>query len=250
MSALADLARLLADLDRAGTTVMALARGGKPPLPWVLYPDEYGIFDRKRHSQFYYHTHAGAEHEDGHFHTVRLFSNHTVHLVAISMAPTGWPQALFTLNLWAIGDRYTSPGKLDRYTREYGVESRKGGVRLVRFINLMFRAFRPEIEALQVAKGKAIEQYRATHSGADPFEDRSVEILSRIEIEIPRDLPPSRKSLNLYLLQIVRSCHRSRLRAGGGPMALEIRTAAELIALESGRDEAGTMRALAVTSSD
>ena len=33
-------------------------------------------------------------------------------------------------------------------------------------------------------------------------------------------------------------------------MALEIRTAAELIALESGRDEAGTMRALAVTSSD
>ena len=118
-------------------------------------------------------------------------------LVAISMAPTGWPQALFTLNLWAIGDRYTSPGKLDRYTREYGVDSRKGDVRLVRFINLMFRAFRPEIEALQVAKGKAIEQYRATHSGADPFEDRSVEILSRIEIEIPRDLPPSRKSLNL-----------------------------------------------------
>ena len=188
MTALEELTSLLAELDRKGTSVMALVRRGRPREPWVLYPDEYGIFDRQRHSQFYYHAHPGAEHEDGHFHTVRLFSDHTVHVVAISMAPTGWPQALFTLNLWAIGDRYAPPSKLNRYTREYGVESRKGDVRLVRFINLMFRAFRAEIEALQVAKGEAIEQYRAAHGGADPFEDRSVEILSRIEIEIPRHL--------------------------------------------------------------
>lgn len=196
MTALEDLARLLADLDRAGTSVMALARGGQPQEPWTIYPDEYGIFDRKRHSQCYYHAHPGAEHEDGHFHTVRLFSDHTVHLVAISMAPTGWPQALFTLNLWAIGDSYASPRNLGRYIREYGIESRKADVRLVRFINLMFRAFRPEIEALQEAKGQAIEQYRAAHGGADPFEDRSVEILSRVEIEIPRhlDAPVAREA--------------------------------------------------------
>jgi hypothetical protein len=188
VTVLEDLARLLADLDRAGTSVMALTRGGRPQEPWILYPDEYGIFDRKRRSQFYYHAHAGADHEDGHFHTVRLFHDHTVHLVAISMAPTGWPQALFTLNLWAIGDRYASPRNLSRYTREYGIESRKGDVRLVRFINLMFRAFRHEIEALQEVKGQAIEQYRAAHGGVDPFEDRSVEILSRVEIEVPRYL--------------------------------------------------------------
>ena len=54
------------------------------------------------------------------------------------MAPTGWPQALFTLNRWAIGDRYAPTGKLNRYTREYGVKSRRGDVRLVRFINLIF----------------------------------------------------------------------------------------------------------------
>ena len=196
MTALADLAGLLADLDREGTSVMALVRGGQPPQPWTLYPDEYGIFDRKRNSQFYYHAHPGADHEEGHFHTVRLFADHTVHLVGISMAPTGWPQALFTLNLWAIGDRYASPRNLSRYTREYGLESRKGDVRLVRFINLMFRAFRPDIEALQEAKGQAIEQYRAAHGGADPFEDRSVEILSRVEIEIPRhlDAPAAREA--------------------------------------------------------
>ncbi|MEX2223970.1 MAG: hypothetical protein WEG40_19445 [Candidatus Rokuibacteriota bacterium] len=186
MTALEELAKLLEDLEREGTSVMALARGGQRQEPWILYPDEYGIFDRKRHSQFYYHAHAEADHEEGHFHTVRLFSDHTVHLVAISMAPAGWPQALFTLNLWAIGDAYASAADLTRYVGQYRVESRKGSPRLVRFITLMFRAFRPEIEALQEAKAEAIERYRAVRGGADPFEDRSVEILSRVEIEIPK----------------------------------------------------------------
>jgi hypothetical protein len=185
VTALADLARLLEGLERAGTSVMALARGGRPQEPWTLYPDEYGIFDRKRHSQFYYHAHAGAEHEAGHFHIVRLFRDRTVHLVAMSMAHTGRPRALFTLNLWSIGDAYASPDDLARYVRQYRVESRNGDARLVRFITLMFRAFRPEIEALQDAKERAIQRYRATHGGADPFEDRSVEILSQVEIDVP-----------------------------------------------------------------
>jgi len=185
VTALEELAALLAGLERAGTSVMVLARDGRPQEPWTLYPDEYGIFDRTRHSQFYYHAHSGADHEAGHFHTVRLFPDHTVHLVAISMAETGWPRALFTVNLWAIGDVYASPQELARYARRYHVESRKGDRRLVRFINLMFRAFRPEIEALQQAKERAIEAYRAAHGGGAPFEDRSVEILSQVEIDIP-----------------------------------------------------------------
>jgi len=184
VTALRDLARLLDDLERAGITVMALARTGRPQEAWTLYPDEDGIFDRKRHTQFYYHAHAGAAHEAGHFHTVRLFQDHTAHVIAISMAETGWPRALFTLNLWAIGDAYAVPEDLARYARQYRVESRKGDARLVRFVNLMFRAFLPEIEALQTEKERAIERYRAAHGGADPFEDRSVEILSQVEIDV------------------------------------------------------------------
>jgi hypothetical protein len=185
MTAVQELATLLAGLERAGTSVLILARQKRPQEPWTLYPDDYGIFDRKRHSQFYYHAHAGTDHEAGHFHTVRLFPHHTVHLVAISMTESGWPRALFTLNLWSIGDVYASPEDLARYARQYRVESRTGDPRLVRFINLMFRAFRPEIEALQDAKERVIQAYRAAHAGADLFEDRSVEILSQVEIDIP-----------------------------------------------------------------
>lgn len=179
-------------LDRAGTTVMELVREGRLQVPWTLYPGEDGIFDRRRRSQFYYHAHAGATHEAGHFHTVRLFRDHTAHLVAISMLDTGRPRALYTLNLWSIGDVYASPEDLARYARQYRIESSKGDARLVRFINLMFRAFRPEIEALQDEKERAIQRYRAAHGGGDPFEDRSVEILSQVEIDIPAYLDGTR----------------------------------------------------------
>ena len=171
-------------LDRAGTTVMDLVREGRPQVPWTLYPGEYGIFDRRRRSQFYYHAHEGADHEAGHFHTVRLFPDHTVHLVAISMNHAGWPQALFTLNLWAIGDVWATPEQLKRYARAFRVESAKADPRLLRFINLVFGACDTEIAMLQDEKARAMEAYRAVHRDVDPFEDRLFEILSRVEINV------------------------------------------------------------------
>ena len=184
MTAALELAQLLESLAREGTTVMDLICGGRAPEPWTLYPGEYGIFDRKRQSQFYYHTHGGAADEAGHFHTVRLFPDHTAHLVAISMAADGWPRALFTLNLWAIGDSDERPEDLKRYARQFHVDERRGPARLVRFVNLVFRAFLSEIERLQDMKADTLAAYRAAHPGASPFEDRSLEILSRIDIDV------------------------------------------------------------------
>jgi hypothetical protein len=183
VTAIEELAALLEDLERAGTTVMALARHGRDEEAWTIYPDEHGIFDRKTRSQFYYHTH-GSPHEAGHFHTVRLFDDHTAHLVAISMAETGWPQALFTVNLWAIGDAYEPPERLKRYARQFRLGVTPWDPRLVRFVNLVFEAFLPDIERLQDAKEEAFAAYRATYPGADPFEDRALEVLSRLTIDL------------------------------------------------------------------
>src|SRR5262249_44299416 len=137
----ARLLRLLEGLDRDGTTVMDLVREGRPQSPWTLYPGENGIFDRRRRGQFYYHAHEAASHEAGHFHTVRLFPDHTVHLIGISMNEAGWPQALFTLNLWAIGDVWDTPEQLKRYARAFRVESAKADLPPLRFVNLVFGAF-------------------------------------------------------------------------------------------------------------
>jgi hypothetical protein len=184
MAAAVELCRLLEALEREGTSVIDLVRDGHDATPWTLYPDEYGIFDRETKCQFYYHSHDGASHEDGHFHTVRLFSDHTVHVVGISMARDGWPQALFTVNLWAIGDRYEPAERLQHYARRFRVDVRRGDARLVRFVNLVFEAFLPEIEQLQEAKVARLAEHRRAHPERNPFEDRSLEILSRIGIEV------------------------------------------------------------------
>lgn len=184
MTAIEELAGLLGELERKDTTVMELARVGRLQEPGTLYPGEYGIFDRQRRSQFYYHSHDGADHEAGHFHTVRLFPDRTAHLVAISMGLNGWPQALFTVNCWAIGDTWETPANLKQYVRRFCVGTGHGPAQLVRFVNLVFEAFGPEIEELQDLKGRTLRAYAETHPGTDPLQDRSLEVLSRIEIDV------------------------------------------------------------------
>jgi hypothetical protein len=183
MNAVVALRDLLEDLERNGTSVMDMVRDGQPLVPWRLYPGDSGIFDLRTRYQFYYHSH-GVDAEAGHFHTVRLFDDHTAHLTAISMAADGWPQALFTLNLWAIGDVYETAGKLRRYVRDFHLAEHVGPPPLVRFVNLIFRAFGAQIEQLQEQKIETLSRYRAAHPDHDIFEDRSLEILSRVAIDV------------------------------------------------------------------
>ena len=183
MSAIFELRRLLEDLERNGPNVIDMVRDGQPLVPWRLYPGDSGIFDRATRYQFYYHSH-GVDTEAGHFHTVRLFDDHTAYLVAISMAADGWPQALFTLNLWAIGDAYETARRLLRYVRAFHLAEHVGPPPLVRFVNLIFHAFGPQIERLQEEKIETLLRYRVTHPEHHIFEDRSLEILSRVGIDL------------------------------------------------------------------
>jgi len=183
MSAVFELRQLLEDLERNGTNVIDMVRDEQPLVPWRLYPGDSGVFDRRTRCQFYYHSH-GVDTETGHFHTVHLFDDHTVHLVAISMAADGWPQALFTLNLWAIGDAYEAAGNLRRYVRDFHLAEHVGPPRLIRFVNLIFQAFGPQIEQLQEQKIETLSRYRVAHPDHDVYEDRSLEILSRVAIDV------------------------------------------------------------------
>src|SRR5262249_24719309 len=88
MNAVVELRSLLEDLETNGTTVIDMVQDAQPLVPWRLYPGDSGIFDRRTRYQFYFHTHA-ADNEAGHFHTVRLFPDHTAHLIAISIAADG-----------------------------------------------------------------------------------------------------------------------------------------------------------------
>ena len=139
VSAVRELVGLLEGLERDGTTVMDLARTGQPIQPWRLYPEENGIFDVRSRNQFYYHAHDDEHDEGGHFHTVRLLADRTVHLGAVSMAQDGWPRALFTVNLWVIGDAYESSHHIKKYASRFWIDEGLGPPALVRFMNLDLR---------------------------------------------------------------------------------------------------------------
>lgn len=194
-----ELRRLLETLEREGTTLGERICGRNGLEPWTIYPGEYGVFDRRTRSQFYFHRHEDAAVEIGHFHTVRLFPDRVAHLAAISIGTDGWPTALFTVNLWAVGDAEESVANLKSYVRRFRLDerhadadmSRAGGdsarpliTVVIRFVNLVFEAFRPEIETLQEEKARTIDAYRHSHGGVPPFEDRSLEILSSTVVDL------------------------------------------------------------------
>ena len=188
MNVAQELVGLLESLERDCTSVMELICDTRTPTPWKTYPDDYGVFSMRTRSQFYYHVHDGAPNEAGHFHTVRFFPHRTAHIVAISMAPSGWPQALFTVNLWAIGDAYETVENLKGYARRFQVEESRGDPRVIRFVNLVFRLFLPEIERLQEEKAAALATFRMAHPDVNPFEERALEVTSRVEIDVRESL--------------------------------------------------------------
>jgi hypothetical protein len=100
------------------------------------------------------------------------------------MTSDGWPQALFTVNAWAIGERPELAAMVKEYARRFRLGDGRGPRALVRFIKLVFQAFLPEIERLQDEKDAVLADYRRLKPGQDPYEDRTLGVLSRIAIHI------------------------------------------------------------------
>lgn len=187
--ALDELVSLLTDLQRTGRSVVTLARAGQLVEPGPLPPTRLGVFDPLSRWHVYYHAHGGAGDEAGHFHTLRRFADHAVHVVGISINHKGWPQALFTVNVWCVGEDYEPAANIKGYARRFRVDSRAGDPQLIRFMNLVFRAFLPEIEWLQDEKVCALAAHHARYPDRNPFQDRSLEITSRVELSLAADCP-------------------------------------------------------------
>ena len=79
---------------------------------------------------------------------------------------------------------------LRRYVRDFSIHARRGDPQVVRFVNLVFRTFRCDIERLQDDKMATLAAYGREYPGSDPADDRTFEVLSRIDIDV-RVRPPS-----------------------------------------------------------
>ena len=161
------------------------------------------VFDRETHAQYYYHAHRDGEH--GHFHLFLRAAGMPPgcapvaaaasrdwptgdkalsHLVAISMDRFGKPTGLFTTNRWVTAETWYPGPDVIRMLPHFGIDHAWPSWPVNRWLTAMMRLFRPQIETLVTARDAALAARRATHPDSDVFEDREVEVLSEIAIDV------------------------------------------------------------------
>jgi hypothetical protein len=169
---------------------MSLATGGRRSRAFQIYPDP-ALYDPRTRSLFAYHRHGrmtGWPTEAGHFHAVRVLRVRPrierAALVGISMSRRGWPQALFTVNLWTWKDRPQRAYQLKDHVRRFRIGPGLNPALLGRFANLMFRAYGPEIERLQDDKLRLLATLQRRRPSVDVRADQNVDLLNRCVIDV------------------------------------------------------------------
>lgn len=193
-------------LERGGLNVVGeILRGQGEFVEYEHYPrDEVGDADSR--GQYYYHAHRDDTTEHGHFHTfirtglldeppapyaaMRVDEawpegrEAIAHLVAIAMDDWGYPVALFTTNRWVTGETwYPAPVVADLASR-FCIDHANPSWPVNRWITAMLRLFRPHIDALLTHRDAAIEAWQQALPGRDVFEDRQLEVIGYLPVDV------------------------------------------------------------------
>ncbi len=172
------------------------------------YPAD-DVFDAETHAQYYYHAHRGSEGEHGHFHTflraagmppgVAPADNLGIepwptgeealsHLIAVSMDAYGEPIGLFTVNRWVTGDTWYAAADVIRMLDRFDIDHAHPSWPANRWLGAMLRLFRPQIEALILARDEVVAAWARSHPAVDVFEDRELEITSQLAISVEEQI--------------------------------------------------------------
>ena len=207
-------------LSKSGDNIVGeILRGVDTFYEMDHYP-EGDIYDPDSHSQYYYHSHRGAD-EHGHFHTFLrqegmsaeqrpiIDQSHESymderddkisHIIAISMDNRGFPIGLFTTNRWVTAENWYSAedviAMLDRFEIDMVPPSWPVNI----WLTSMVRLFRPVIVQLLRERDQAITEWREKYPERDVFEDRELEITSEIPISVEGFLLELQQALKKWL---------------------------------------------------
>ena len=192
-------------LLKGGLNVVGeMLRGQGEFVEYEHYPAD-DVFDAETHAQYYYHAHRGSEGEHGHFHTFLRAPGMPAgvvpvpyggeepwpsgdealsHLIAVSMDAYGEPIGLFTVNRWVTGDAWYAATDVIRMLERFEIDHANPSWPANRWLGAMLRLFRPQIEALVLARDVAVADWARAHPATDVFEDRELEITSQLAISV------------------------------------------------------------------
>jgi hypothetical protein len=198
----ADNMRLLA---KAGANVVGQCLAHQGTFYELDHYPKGDVFDAEFHSQYYYHAHRKEAGEHGHFHTFLrapgmppgvqpvpckgkitrpMGKDALTHFVAISMDAPGNPIGLFTTNRWVTDETFYAAGDAIAMLERFRIEHTWPCLAVNRWISAMVKLFRPQIEALLLARDRTVAAWAAAHPGRDVYEDRELEVTSALDIDI------------------------------------------------------------------
>lgn len=206
---------MAAATDEVLEALRVLGRAGTNPVAQVLkcqgdfleldhYP-KGDVYDEEAGSQYYYHAHRAETGEHGHFHVFLraggmppgvepmpyagteqrpLGADAIAHLIAVSMDRAGLPVGFFTTNRWVTGETFYGASDVISMLDRFEIDHAYPCLATNRWITALLRLFRPQIEVLLWQRDAEIFRRQRMSPDVDVFEDRSLEILSELKIDI------------------------------------------------------------------
>lgn len=175
------------------------------------------IYDRETHAQYYYHAHRPGEH--GHFHTflrekgipkdchpveqseadyIKQRNDTYSHLVAISMNRQGFPIGMFTTNRWVTAENWYAADDVCAMVDRFEIDHAQPSWPVNRWITAMYRLFRPQIVQLLRERDAVVADWQEKHPDVDVFEDRDLDLPSRIGISVDQQISDVQAALSVY----------------------------------------------------
>lgn len=221
---------MLAAADEVLEALRVLGKAGTNPVAQVLrhqgdfleldhYP-KGDVYDEETGSQYYYHAHRSETGEHGHFHIFMraggmplgvepmpytgteqrpLSADAIAHLIAVSMDRAGLPVGLFTTNRWVTGETFYGASDVISMLDRFEIDHAYPCLATNRWMTALLRLFRPQIEVLLWQRDAEIFRRQRIRPDVDVFEERSLEILSELKIDIDRQASHVDAALNRRL---------------------------------------------------
>lgn len=214
LAAAEDIAECYRVLGKAGLNVVGEVLKGQGEFYELTHYPGGDVYDRDTHAQYYYHAHRPNEH--GHFHTFLRQAGMPAgvkpvpeadardwpkgeealsHIVAISMDRYGFPRALFTTNRWVTGETWYAAKDVCAMVERFAIDHAYPSWPTNRWLTAMMRLFQPQIEALLKERDERLAAWAAAHPDRDVFEDRELETMSEIAIDVDKQREAVRRAL-------------------------------------------------------
>ncbi len=108
----------------------------------------------------------------------------------------GVPIALFTTNRWVTAENWYAAEDVCAMVDRFRIDHAQPSWPTNRWVSAMFRLFRPQIVELVERRDAVVAAWQKEHPDRDVFEDRKLDLPSRVEISVTEQLHAIKTALH------------------------------------------------------